>query len=225
MHTCNLTPEGLVTIMSSAKTLPRKFVSVDPSKCIGCGICEYACSCEKGEANNWNPIRSRIRVVRMAPVFNFALTCRGCHDARCVKACPERAISQSEVNSLLIIDEKKCKGCDWCVQACPHGGIAINAETGKAIACNLCEGEPQCIQACPEEALDIVESDEAADKHFNDALEKLPAQTEHLTAIVKKKDWKPLITSAEQRSERIAEKIDAINKRADDKKAAEKAQQ
>jgi Fe-S-cluster-containing hydrogenase component 2 len=202
----------------SAKISPRKFISVDPSKCIGCGICEYACTSEKGEANNWNPIRSRIRVVRMAPVFNFALTCRGCLDARCVKACPERAISQSEVNSLLIIDEKKCKGCDWCVQACPHGGIAINADSGKAIACNLCEGDPKCIQACPEEALDIVESDEAADKHFNDALEKLPAQTEKLTAIVKKKDWKPLIASAEHRSERIAEKIDAINKRVDAKK-------
>jgi Fe-S-cluster-containing hydrogenase component 2 len=205
----------------SAKTLPRKFVSVDPSKCIGCGICEYACTTEKGEAS-WNPVRSRIRVVRMAPVFNFALTCRGCVDARCVKACPERAISQSEVNSLLIIDDKKCKGCDWCVQACPHGGIAINAETGKAIACNLCEGDPKCIQACPEEALDIVESDEAADKHFNDALSKLPAQTDELTATVKKKDWKPLITSAEQRSERIAEKLDVINKRAAAKKEQQK---
>ena len=94
------------------------------------------------------------------------------------KSMPRTCNQPIEVNSLLIIDEKKCKGCDWCVQACPHGGIAINAETGKAIACNLCEGEPKCIQACPEEALDIVESDEAADKHFNDALEKLPAQTE-----------------------------------------------
>ena len=201
----------------SAKTLPRKFVTVDPSKCIGCGICEYACTTEKGEGS-WNPIRSRIRVVRMAPVFNFALTCRGCHDARCVKACPERAIAQSEVNSLLIIDEKKCKGCDWCVQACPHGGIAINAETGKAIACNLCEGEPKCIQACPEDALDTVDSDEAADKRFNAALGNLPAQTDQLTATVKKKDWKPLLATAEERSERIAEKIDAINKRAAAKK-------
>ncbi len=201
----------------SAKVLPRKFVSVDPSKCIGCGICEYACTSEKGEAS-WNPVRSRIRVVRMAPVFNFALTCRGCVDARCVKACPERAIAQSEVNSLLIIDDKKCKGCDWCVQACPHGGIAINAETGKAIACNLCEGDPKCIQACPEEALDTVESDEAADKHFNDALSKLPEQTQQLTATVQKKDWKPLIATAEQRSERIAEKLEAINQRAAAKK-------
>ena len=75
---------------------------------------------------------ARIRVVRMAPVFNFALTCRGCHDARCVKACPERAITTVEVNSLLIIDEKKCKGCDWCVQACPHGGITIQRRNGQS---------------------------------------------------------------------------------------------
>jgi anaerobic carbon-monoxide dehydrogenase iron sulfur subunit len=204
----------------SVKSLPRKFVAVDPSKCIGCGICEYACTTEKGEAS-WNPVRSRIRIVRMAPVFNFALTCRGCVDARCVKACPERAISQSEANSLLIIDDKKCKGCDWCVQACPHGGIAINAETGKAIACNLCEGDPKCIQACPEEALDIVESDESADLHFNQALGRLPDQTDQLNATVKKKDWKPLIATAEQRSERIAEKLDEINKRVAAKKAAQ----
>jgi Fe-S-cluster-containing hydrogenase component 2 len=121
---------------------------------------------------------------------------------------------QSENNSLLIIDEKKCKGCDWCVQACPHGGITIQAETGKAVACNLCEGEPQCIQACPEDALQIVESDEEADNRFSEALDKLPEQTEHLEAIVKKKDWKPLIASAEDRSARIAEKLEAINKRA-----------
>lgn len=203
--------------MPSAKFTQRKFVSVDPSKCTGCGICEYACSIEKGEAA-MNPLRSRIRVVRMKPLFNVALACRACEDAKCVTACPEKALSQAEKTGIIMVSDKKCKGCDWCVQACPHGGIAINAESGKAIACNLCEGDPKCIQACPEEALDIVESDEAADKHFNDALDKLPAQTDQLTATVKKKDWKPLIASAEQRSERIAEKIDAINKRADAKK-------
>jgi carbon-monoxide dehydrogenase iron sulfur subunit len=208
----------------SAKPLPRKFVSVDPSKCIGCGICEYACTTEKGEGN-WNPIRSRIRVVRMAPVFNFALTCRGCVDARCVKACPERAIAQSEVNSLLIIDDEKCKGCDWCVQACPHGGITINADTGKAVACNLCDGDPQCIKVCPEEALELVDSDEAADKRFSDALAKLPAQTEHLTKLVNTKDWKPLLAIAEERSERVANKLDAVNQRADARKKLKEQQQ
>jgi carbon-monoxide dehydrogenase iron sulfur subunit len=207
----------LVIKMQSAKTQQRKFVSVDPGKCIGCGLCEYACTVEKGEGI-WNPIHSRIRVVRMAPVFNFALTCRGCQDARCVKACPERALSQSESTGLLIIDESKCKGCDWCVQACEHGGITIHSDTGKAIACNLCEGEPKCVESCPEEALEIVDSDEAAEKRFNDALANLPAQTEKLTATVKSKDWKPLLAGAEKRSEIITEKLQNLNKRAAAKK-------
>jgi carbon-monoxide dehydrogenase iron sulfur subunit len=201
----------------SAKTQQRKFVSVDPGKCIGCGICEYACTVEKGEGI-WNPLRSRIRVVRMAPVFNFALTCRGCNDAKCVKACPERALSQSESTGLLIIDQTKCKGCDWCVQACDHGGITIHSDTGKAIACNLCEGEPKCVESCPEEALEIVESDEAAEKRFNDALTNLPIQTEKLTMAVKSKDWKPLLAIAEKRSEKITEKLQALNKKTTTKK-------
>ena len=201
----------------SAKTQKRKFVSVDPGKCIGCGICEYACTVEKGEGV-WNPLRSRIRVVRMAPVFNFALTCRGCDDAKCVKACPERALSQSESTGLLIIDQTKCKGCDWCVQACDHGGITIHSETGKSIACDLCEGEPKCIESCPEEALEIVESDEAAEKRFNDAFANLPIQTEKLTIAVKNKDWKPLLAIAEKRSEKITEKLQDLNKKAAAKK-------
>ena len=201
----------------SAKTQQRKFISVDPGKCIGCGLCEYACTVEKGEGI-WNPIRSRIRVVRMAPVFNFALTCRGCNDAKCVKACPERALSQSEANGLLIVDETKCKGCDWCVQACDHGGITIHADTGKAIACNLCEGKPACVDACPEEALEVVESDEAAEKRFNDALTNLCAQTEKLSATIKNKDWKPLLAVAEKRSEKITEKLQALNKKAAERK-------
>jgi anaerobic carbon-monoxide dehydrogenase iron sulfur subunit len=215
MHRDTLSPNGFGTM--SAKTQQRKFVSVDPGKCIGCGICEYACTVEKGEGI-WNPLRSRIRVVRMAPIFNFALTCRGCQDARCVKACPERALSQSESTGLLIIDQDKCKGCDWCVQACEHGGITIHSETGKAIACNLCEGEPKCVESCPEEALEIVDSDEAAEKRFNDALANLPAITEKLTAAVKSKDWKPLLATAEKRSEKITEKLQALNKKEKAKK-------
>jgi len=200
-----------------AKNPQRKFVSVDPSKCTGCGICEYACTLEKGEAV-WNPIRSRIRVVRMTPLFNFALTCRACDDAKCVKACPEKALSQSENTGLLIIDEKRCKGCDWCVQACEHGGITIHSDTGKAIACDLCQGEPKCKEACPEEALDLVTSDEDAEKLFSDALQQLPAKTEELTTTVKNKDWKPLLAAAEKRSEKVTEKLEMLNKKAMAKK-------
>ena len=200
------------TTQQAQKT--RKFVSVDPSKCTGCGICELACSQEKGEGS---PLRSRIRVVRMAPMFNFALSCRACKDAKCVKACPEKAIAQEEATGLLMIDEKKCKGCDWCVQACEYGGITIQSDTGLATACDLCSDNPQCIEFCPEEAIELVESDEAAEKRFNDALAKLEPQCEQMVTTVKNKDWKPLLAAAEKRSEKVSEKLVALNKKAQEK--------
>ncbi len=203
--------------MPPAKFAQRKFVSVDPSKCTGCGICEYACSQEKGGAV-WNPLLSRIRVVRMKPLSNFALACRACEDAKCVTACPEKALSQAENTGIIIVSDKKCKGCDWCVQACPHGGIAIHSDTGYAVACDLCNGEPQCVEFCPEEALDLVSTDEEAEKLVNDTIEKLPEQAEQLTNIVKKKDWKPVLADAEKRSMKVGEKLEALNKKGLSKK-------
>jgi Fe-S-cluster-containing hydrogenase component 2 len=203
--------------MSSSKFKSRKFVSVDPSKCTGCGICEYACTLEK-EEKAWNPIRSRIRVVRMSPLFNFALACRFCEDAKCVVACPEDALLQSEDTGILMVNDKKCMGCDWCVQACPHGGITLHTDTGKAIACDLCDDEPSCVEFCPEDALEIISTDEDAEERFSTALEKLPEATERLTETVKTKNWKPLINEAEERSMRVTEKLEGLNKKASIKK-------
>ena len=203
--------------MPPSKFEQKKFVSVNPSKCTGCGICEYACAVEKGESLG-NPMCSRIRVIRMTPMFNFALACRFCEDAPCVRACPEKALVQSEKTGILMVKDKQCKGCDWCVQACPHGGIMIHSDTGKAVACDLCEGEPKCVEFCPEEALDLVGSDEESDKRFSEALEKLPAETERLATIAKNKDWNSLLADAEKRGVKVNEKLEALSKKASSKK-------
>jgi len=205
-----------VFICYMPKFSQRRFVTVDPAKCTGCGICEYACSQEKGDA--WSPLRSRIRVVRMRPLLNFSLACRSCEDAKCVTACPEKALKQSEHTGVLVVDEKKCEGCDWCVQACPHGGITLHPDTRVAVTCDLCGGDPQCVKFCPEEALVIVSSDEEAEKLFSQAIEKLPAETERLTSIVKNKNWQSLLTDAEERSLHITNKLEALNKKSQDKK-------
>jgi Fe-S-cluster-containing dehydrogenase component len=154
----------------------------------------------------------------MTPLFNFALACRACEDAQCVKACPEKALVQSEKTGVIMVKDKQCKGCDWCVQACPHGGIMIHSDTGKAIACDLCDGEPKCIEFCPEEALDLVCSDDEADKRFSGALEKLPAETERLASTVKNKEWNSLLADAEKRAMKVTEKLEALNKKASSKK-------
>jgi carbon-monoxide dehydrogenase iron sulfur subunit len=190
----------------------RKFVAVDPSKCTGCGICEYVCALEKSEAP-WNPLVSRIRVLRFNSFLNAAMACRFCEDARCVTACPEKALAQSEANSVLIVDERKCKGCDWCIQACPHGGLALHPEKHLVMACDLCGGEPKCVDSCPEEALELVSDDEAAEKKWNTAIERLPSEIEKLADIVKKREWSHILEDAEERAVRTSEKLEAISKR------------
>jgi len=131
----------------------NQFVDCNPKKCNGCVVCEYACSMEK-EAT-FNPVKSRIRAVRLNTVSNIAMTCRTCEDAPCVAACPKDALSQSTKDETITVNEEKCDGCGWCIQACKYGAITLHPSTRKALVCDTCNGEPVCVQWCPESALSL----------------------------------------------------------------------
>ncbi|HDN18045.1 MAG TPA: 4Fe-4S dicluster domain-containing protein [Candidatus Bathyarchaeota archaeon] len=139
----------------------KKFVGVDPDKCTGCRICELVCSFEKEGV--YNPRKSRIRVVRLGTVVNVAITCRLCDEPACVRACPRDALTQDE-NGVIRVDNDKCDGCGWCVEACEFGAIMIHPELGKAYVCDLCDGDPQCVKWCPEEALELTTEEIVAQK-------------------------------------------------------------
>ena len=131
-------------------------VICDPDKCIGCRICEYACSITK--TGSFDPGMSRIRAVRIEPVTMTAITCRLCADAPCIIACPRDALTRSEKNGIILVDEDKCDGCGWCVEACEFGAVVLNPLTKNAEICNLCEDEengPRCVEYCPKEALSL----------------------------------------------------------------------
>jgi len=197
-----------------AKAVSRKFVAVDPAKCTGCSLCEYVCVLEKNEPL-WNPLRSRIRVIRLTPAFNLALTCRFCENAPCVRACPRKALTQSE-EGFILVDEAKCDRCGWCIQACPYGGISLHPDKTSVLVCDLCKDEPegpQCVEFCPEEALEIVTEDETMTKKWVAAMEKVPANIEKLTNLVKRREWAVLFEEAEERAKRLSEKLEAINKK------------
>ncbi|MBE0512873.1 4Fe-4S dicluster domain-containing protein [Candidatus Bathyarchaeota archaeon] len=140
----------------------RKFVSADPDKCVGCAVCEYICSLEKEKV--FNPTKSRIRMVRLHPLINLSVTCRLCEDPPCVAACPRDALEQSKETGVIMIDEEKCNGCGWCIEACDYGAITLHPETRVVFTCDLCDGEPKCVEWCPEEALDFVTKDILAQK-------------------------------------------------------------
>ncbi len=128
-----------------------QFVACDPEKCTGCDVCAYICSCEKEKA--FNPVKSRIRSVRIDTLSNVAVTCRTCKGAPCVAACPKDALRQSTETGTVTVDEEKCDGCGWCIETCKYGAITLHPNTRKAMVCDTCEGEPKCVQWCPEGAL------------------------------------------------------------------------
>jgi len=129
----------------------RQFVNCDSDKCVGCDICEYVCSLEKEKT--FNPVKSRIRAVKLDPLSVLAVTCRACKDAPCVTACPEDALKQSVERGTITVDDEKCNGCGWCIQACQYGALTIHPDRKKATVCDMCEGDPKCVQWCPEKAL------------------------------------------------------------------------
>lgn len=155
-----------------------KFVRLDIEKCVGCRVCEYVCSLEKNKA--FNPNRSRIRMVRIYPHTNASLNCRLCEDAPCVSACPRNALTQSEKNGVITVNDELCNGCGWCIEACDFGAIFLDKQ-GVVRMCDLCaarEGGPACVEWCPEKALELTSTDIISQKARIDAVQKLVRATE-----------------------------------------------
>lgn len=146
-------------------TSKYQYITCDPTKCVGCQICEYICSYTK--TGEFNTYRSRIRTVRAEEVLITAVACRTCEDAPCVIACPRDALTQDPLTGIIHIDANLCDGCAWCIEACDFGAISINPESKLAEICNQCEDVeegPQCVKWCPKEALELTNPDRRAQK-------------------------------------------------------------
>jgi TPP-dependent indolepyruvate ferredoxin oxidoreductase alpha subunit len=131
----------------------NQYISCDNAKCVGCDICEYACSWEKERV--FNPRKSRIRAIRLDQLSNMAIACRVCINTPCISACQKKALSFSKDKRVIEIDADKCDGCGWCIESCQYGAVTIHPSTKKAIVCDICDGQPKCIDSCPESALSL----------------------------------------------------------------------
>ena len=131
-----------------------KHIICDPDKCTGCQLCMYACSFRY--TSTFSPLKSMINVVNFHPLLNIAVACQHCKDADCVRVCPVRALSQSAEKGLIIVDQEKCTGCGWCVEACAYGAMKLDVNKVISFTCDLCDGErePLCMKWCPTEALE-----------------------------------------------------------------------
>lgn len=125
----------------------------DPSRCVGCRLCEVECSLQH-EGVIW-PSASRIRIFEHIHGFPTPYTCVQCDDYPCVVACPTVALRVAE-NGAVLVDEDKCVLCGSCVGACP-GKVPRMIEGKKVVLiCDLCGGTPACVDVCESMGFDAL---------------------------------------------------------------------
>jgi len=159
----------------------RRIIICDLQKCNGCQVCEAVCAYAKEKSPNLK--MSRIRVLRVEPFLNIALTCRKCEKPTCVKACPRDAVTALDDGSISI-DKDKCNGCAWCIESCEFGVLRLHLDNKVAIVCDFCKelGALQCVKYCPKEAISYTTVEQAARKSSREVAEHFLAEQSTPTA-------------------------------------------
>ena len=163
-----------------------KILQIYPEKCVGCKLCELACSFSHfGECN---PSMSFIANVDFQdePFFFVSVTCLQCKEPYCVDICPARALKRNTTTGAIAADKGRCVGCRMCTLACPFGSITFLEREGVVGKCDLCNGDPECAKICPTEAIQYIEvsmSDFGKRKMFSEIVKEAYRGRQDGTAV------------------------------------------
>jgi nitrate reductase beta subunit len=95
-----------------------------------------------------------IKIPHQPWMFYLARICNHCTYPGCLGGCPRKAIYKRKEDGTVLIDQKRCRGYQECVRACPYKKSFFRAFTGKSEKCIACypsteNGEQtQCVQNC-----------------------------------------------------------------------------
>jgi len=70
--------------------------------------------------------------------FYLPRICNHCDYPACVDACPRNAIYKREEDGAVVIDQERCKGYRFCLEACPYKVIYFNFITKTSMKCIFC---------------------------------------------------------------------------------------
>ncbi|RLI84844.1 MAG: [Fe-S]-binding protein [Archaeoglobales archaeon] len=129
----------------------KRLVIKDIEKCVGCGMCMYACSRRKGEAGIDS---SGILAVSLSGFERGAtvIFCRACIEPPCVQVCPTNALRPRKGGGV-VYNENDCIACGNCIDACTIGAI-FRRQDGKPAVCIHCG---YCVNYCPHGVLGFEE--------------------------------------------------------------------
>lgn len=125
---------------------------IDTGKCTGCQACVEACNQRNNLPDGQSYIRPKVKGDEHVTWY-LMIQCQHCADPPCATVCPTNATYVRE-DGVVLIDEKLCVGCKYCIYACPYDARIFDTHRGVADKCWLCldwvlaGGEPACVQAC-----------------------------------------------------------------------------
>ena len=128
----------------------KKVLIVNADLCIGCRMCEAACSLVHYGAVGISHARLKVLRYDNAAFFN-PVVCMQCEVPYCASVCPSKAISKNPETGVVKVSRKKCTGCKMCLTACPFGAMGFVENV--AIKCDHCGGHPSCVEFCQAKAL------------------------------------------------------------------------
>jgi Fe-S-cluster-containing dehydrogenase component len=125
---------------------------IDTTRCIGCGACVEACNLRNNLPKDQSYIHGLVKGDEHVTWF-LMVQCQHCANPLCATVCPTNATYVRE-DGVVLINEKLCVGCKYCIMACPYQARIFDEERGVADKCWLCldwvlgGGVPACVQAC-----------------------------------------------------------------------------
>jgi Fe-S-cluster-containing dehydrogenase component len=155
---------------------------VDLDVCVGCHACAVSCkqwntSGTTGPLTDYAPYDedpsgvwfNRVRHYEVgdfpnSKTVNMPMSCMHCEQADCVDVCPTGASYKRKEDGIVLIDQDKCMGCNYCSWACPYGARELDRDTGTMKKCTLCvdriydenleeiDRQPSCVITCPAHA-------------------------------------------------------------------------
>lgn len=131
-----------------------KTIKINAQKCVGCHLCEMACSFKHHE--EFSAILSNIRIQSVEDMAeNTPSNCIQCGYRYCINACPVDALSIDEKTGAVIVDQDNCIKCEQCIKACVYKGVRLIKKDNELqiSICDLCDGNPECLKVCREKAV------------------------------------------------------------------------